>query len=114
MLQLLRAHVLRCADQHFLQRGQRFLSKPPLQRFRHAEVYNLGGGSRVELNDVLEAIQQVAGKGTKVVYRDVQRGDVKHTLADTSKAMGELAYRPQVDLRTGLQEQWEWLQETFS
>jgi UDP-glucose 4-epimerase len=77
-------------------------------------VYNLGGGSRVELNDVLEAIQQVAGKGTKVVYRDVQRGDVKHTLADTSKAMGELAYRPQVDLRTGLQEQWEWLQETFS
>jgi len=77
-------------------------------------VYNLGGGSRVELNDVLEAIQQVAGKSTKIVYRDVQRGDVKHTLADTSKAMGELAYRPQVDLRTGLQEQWEWLQETFS
>ena len=77
-------------------------------------VYNLGGGSRVELNDVLEAIQQVAGKGTKVVYRDVQRGDVKHTLADTSKAMGELAYLPQVDLSTGLKEEWEWLQETFS
>ena len=77
-------------------------------------VFNLGGGSRVVLNDVLETVQQVAGKGAKIVYRDVQRGDVMHTLADTSKAMSELAYRPQVDLRTGLKEQWEWLQETFS
>lgn len=77
-------------------------------------VFNLGGGSRVVLNDVLETIQQVAGKGAKIVYRDVQRGDVKHTLADTGKAMGELAYRPQVDLNTGLKEQWEWLEETFS
>ena len=77
-------------------------------------VFNLGGGSRVVLNDVLETVQQVAGKGAKIVYRDVQRGDVKHTLADTSKAMSELAYRPQVDLSTGLKEQWEWLRETFS
>ncbi len=77
-------------------------------------IFNLGGGSRVVLNDVLETIQQVAGKGAKIVYRDVQRGDVKHTLADTSKAMSELAYRPQVDLSTGLKEQWEWLRETFS
>jgi len=77
-------------------------------------VFNLGGGSRVVLNDVLETVQQVAGKGAKIVYRDVQRGDVMHTLADTSKAMSELAYRPQVDLSTGLKEQWEWLRETFS
>jgi UDP-glucose 4-epimerase len=77
-------------------------------------VFNLGGGSRVVLNDVLETIQQVAGEGAKIVYRDVQRGDVMHTLADTSKAMSELAYRPQVDLRTGLKEEWEWLRETFS
>lgn len=77
-------------------------------------IFNLGGGSRVVLNDVLETIQQVAGKGAKIIYRDVQRGDVKHTLADTSRAMSELAYRPQVDLRTGLKEQWEWLRETFS
>jgi len=77
-------------------------------------IFNLGGGSRVVLNDVLETIQQVAGKGAKIVYRDVQRGDVKHTLADTSRAMSELAYRPQVDLSTGLKEQWEWLRKTFS
>jgi UDP-glucose 4-epimerase len=65
-------------------------------------VFNIGGGSRVVLNDVLETIQQVAGKGAKIVYRDVQRGDVKHTLADTSKVMSELGYSPEVDLRTGL------------
>ena len=78
------------------------------------EVFNLGGGSRVILQDVLETIQQVAGKGTKIVYRDVQRGDVKHTLADTSRAVGELGYRTRVDVTTGLTEEWNWLKQTFS
>ena len=77
-------------------------------------VFNLGGGSRVILQDVLETIQQVAGKGTKIVYRDVQRGDVRHTLADTSRAVGELGYRTQVDVTTGLTEEWKWLHQTFS
>ena len=77
-------------------------------------VFNLGGGSRVRLNDVLATIEEVAGKGGKIVYRDMQRGDVQHTLADTGKAMSELGYRPEVDLRSGLEREWEWLRETFS
>ena len=73
------------------------------------EVFNIGGGSRVSVNEVLEGIQKISGKATRIVYRDVQKGDVRHTLADTSKVRKHLGYVPKIDLNTGLTEQWKWL-----
>jgi len=75
------------------------------------EVFNIGGGSRVLLYEVLDSMQKIAGKTAKIVYRDVQKGDVRHTLADTSKAKEYLGYNPRVNLETGLAEQWKWLKE---
>ena len=74
------------------------------------EVFNLGGGSRVSVSEVLDTIQEIAGKSTKIVHRDVQKGDVRHTLADTSKARKYLGYTPQVTLKEGLTEEWQWLE----
>ncbi|MBW1838304.1 MAG: NAD-dependent epimerase/dehydratase family protein [Deltaproteobacteria bacterium] len=73
------------------------------------EVFNIGGGSRVSVNEVLEGIQKISGKAARIVYRDVQKGDVRHTLADTSKARKHLGYVPKINLNTGLTEQWKWL-----
>lgn len=74
------------------------------------EVFNIGGGSRVMVNDVLQVLGKITLKDAKVVYREVQKGDVKHTLAETSKARDILGYKPQIDLKTGLSRQWEWFQ----
>jgi UDP-glucose 4-epimerase len=74
------------------------------------EVFNIGGGSRVTVNDVLDTLQKISLKKPRIVYRDVQKGDVKHTLAETLKARNTLGYSPQVDLKTGLTQQWEWFQ----
>lgn len=76
------------------------------------QVFNIGGGSRVSVNEVLDSIQKITGKTAKIVYRDVQKGDVKHTLADTGKAKRYLDYTPEVDLITGLTEQWKWLKDS--
>ena len=73
------------------------------------EVFNIGGGSRVSVNEVLEGIQKISGKAARIVYRDIQKGDVRHTLADTNKARKHLGYVPKIDLNTGLTEQWKWL-----
>ncbi len=75
------------------------------------EIFNVGGGSRVSVNEVLDIIQNIAGKAAKIVYRDVQKGDVRHTLADTNKAKKHLGYIPEVDLKTGLKEEWKWLKQ---
>lgn len=73
------------------------------------EVLNIGGGSRVSVNEVLDSVQRIAGKTAPIVYQDVQKGDVRHTLADTSKAKKYLGYTPEVDLIAGLTEQCKWL-----
>jgi len=75
------------------------------------EIFNIGGGSRVSVNEVLDIIQNIAGKTAKIVYRDVQKGDVRHTLADTNKAKRHLGYVPEVDLKTGIKEEGKWLKE---
>ena len=76
-------------------------------------VFNVGGGSRVMLNEVLTAIEEVAGKRARVIRRGGERGDMKHTLADTALAKVGLGYSPQVPLKQGLKAQWDWVQAHY-
>jgi nucleoside-diphosphate-sugar epimerase len=71
-------------------------------------VYNIGGGSRVSLNHVLETLGDVTGTAIRIDRGAEQAGDVKHTYADTTRARAELGYAPRVDLREGLSRMVEW------
>jgi UDP-glucose 4-epimerase len=72
-------------------------------------VYNIGGGSRVSVNDVLEMIERVAGRRPRVNVDPVQKGDMRHTYADTSRAHADLGYAPTVGLEAGLAAEYQWL-----
>ena len=72
-------------------------------------VYNIGGGSRVSINDVLRMIERVAGRRPRVTVDPVQKGDMRHTYADTSRARTELGYAPTVGLEAGLAAEYQWL-----
>ncbi len=74
-------------------------------------VYNIGGGSRVTVNEVLAMIGEITGVAPNVEYQNRQNGDVLHTSADTSRARRALGYVPQVDLRRGLTAEAEWMSE---
>jgi len=74
------------------------------------EVYNIGGGSRVTLNEVIEMIKAMVGQELKMHYEGVQKGDVRHTFADMTKAEGELGYQPKVSIQDGLEREYEWIQ----
>ncbi len=71
-------------------------------------VFNVGGGSRVTLNDVLTTLGEIAGAPPKIERRPTEAGDVKHTWAETSRANGELGFAPKVALRDGLAAQFAW------
>jgi UDP-glucose 4-epimerase len=77
-------------------------------------VYNIGGGSRVSVNEVLEMIGRVSGKRLQVVVDPVQKGDMRHTYADTSLARADLGYQPAVGLEQGLAEEFRWLSEALA
>lgn len=72
-------------------------------------VFNIGGGSRVTVNAVLEIISELLGRRVSVRHIENQKGDVRHTLSDTSEAREVLGYSPRVSLREGLAHQIEWM-----
>lgn len=73
-------------------------------------VYNVGGGSTVTVNALIGMIERVTGRQLRVERQGVQRGDVGHTCADTSRARTDLEFVPAVPLQEGLERQWEWVQ----
>jgi nucleoside-diphosphate-sugar epimerase len=72
-------------------------------------VYNIGGGSRVSINQVLQMIGRVAGRQPIVAVDPVQKGDMRHTYADTDRARADLGFTPSVDLERGLAAECAWL-----
>ena len=72
-------------------------------------VYNVGGGSRVSVNDVLTMIERIAGRRPRVTVDPAQKGDMRHTYADTSLAHADLGYAPTVALEEGLAAEHQWL-----
>ena len=76
---------------------------------RPGGVYNIGGGSRVSMNDVLTLIEKVTGKKVAVHRELEQKGDMRHTYADTSAARRDLDFTPRVTLEDGLDQQYRWL-----
>jgi nucleoside-diphosphate-sugar epimerase len=72
-------------------------------------VYNIGGGSRVSVNQVLEMIARVSGRQPIVSRDPAQKGDMRHTYADTSRARADLGFVPKVGLEEGLAAEHAWL-----
>lgn len=73
-------------------------------------VYNIGGGSRVSLRDVFGLIGQITGRPLQIDHQPPQKGDMRDTYADTSRAQADLAFRPSVDLAQGLREMYGWME----
>jgi nucleoside-diphosphate-sugar epimerase len=72
-------------------------------------VYNVGGGERVALNEVLRMIEEVTGRRLEIVREAAQRGDMRDTFADTGAAQKDLGFRSTVSLREGLGREWGWV-----
>ena len=77
-------------------------------------AYNIGGGSRVSVNDVLEMLGRIAGKPLNITREDAQKGDMRDTYADTSLAKADLGFSPKVTLEQGLESEYRWLSTTLA
>lgn len=73
-------------------------------------VYNIGGGSRVTLREVFDLIGRVAGRAVTIEQQPPQKGDMRDTYADTSRARADLGFRPSVDLEAGLRAMFTWME----
>ena len=72
-------------------------------------AYNIGGGLRGSLRDVLGTIEQIAGQPLKLRFSGEQAGDVRDTGAETSKARAHLGFAPSTSLEAGIAAEFDWL-----
>jgi len=72
-------------------------------------VFNIGSNERVSLKNAVDIMGNIIGKDVTLRMESVQKGDVSHTEADTSKASDAFGYCPKVGIREGLKKEVEWV-----
>lgn len=75
-------------------------------------AFNIGSGTRVTINHLVELLKNVSGIDAAVVYGDPRPGDVLHSLADIGAARSAFGFEPSVSLEDGLREYMEWVSGT--
>lgn len=77
------------------------------------KVYNIAHGDRISLNELYGDVARLLGCDIEPKYGPPRAGDVKHSLADISKARSLLGYDPQFDVRRGLEKAMDWYRENL-
>lgn len=77
------------------------------------EVVNIACGEAVTVNDVIEMVNAILGKNVKPVYTDPRLGDVKHSLADITRAGQLLGYEPVISFKQGLALAIDWYRDNL-
>jgi nucleoside-diphosphate-sugar epimerase len=71
-------------------------------------MFNIATGDRITLNQTFKALQGLTGFSGEPVYGPERGGDIKHSLADISKAEAEFGYRVTVEFEEGLRRTVDW------
>jgi len=82
----------------------------------YGEVFNLGSGTRININQLVDVILDSCGKNRSqydIRYEALRPGDQRHMEADISKAENLLQWKPSVDFETGMKKTVLWAEEDF-
>lgn len=72
------------------------------------EVFNIGSGKRVTINQIFEILEELLGKNIDPVYVEKKKGEVRHTHSNIGKAREILGYHPKFNIKKGLKNFVEW------
>jgi UDP-glucose 4-epimerase len=71
-------------------------------------VFNVATGTRVDLNETFQLLKKLTGYEGAVKHGPEREGDIKHSLADISRAKKGFGYEPKVNFEEGLERTVEW------
>jgi nucleoside-diphosphate-sugar epimerase len=72
------------------------------------QVLNVATGRRITLNETFKALQKLTSYSGPPNYAAERGGDIKHSLADITRAEAALGYKPKIDFEEGLERTVEW------
>jgi nucleoside-diphosphate-sugar epimerase len=71
-------------------------------------MFNIAAGKSYSLNEVYRLLQELTGFKKPAQYGPPRSGDVRDSLADTSRAQDAMGYKTGVDFKEGLRRTVEW------
>jgi UDP-N-acetylglucosamine/UDP-N-acetylgalactosamine 4-epimerase len=74
-------------------------------------IFNIAVGEQISVNRLFNTLKELSGSAVNPVYRDSRMGDVRDSLADTSKAKEVLGYSPAVKVEDGLKHTLDWFRK---
>jgi len=74
------------------------------------EIFNIGGGQIVSLNEVVTLLEELTGKKAQIERKPARPGDQTHTAANIDKARKLLGYEPVTPVKAGLEAEVKWIQ----
>jgi UDP-N-acetylglucosamine 4-epimerase len=80
---------------------------------KEAEVFNIAVGERVSVKQLYEILRKIAGSNLPATHREERAGDVRNSLADISKAIAKLDFKPTVKCEEGLKITFDWFKNNF-
>ena len=72
------------------------------------QVYNIAKGEQTSLNELFDMLKEISGKNINAIHGPERNGDIKHSLADISKARKLLGYDPATSPLDGLRKTFDW------
>ena len=78
--------------------------------YKH-EIYNIGCSSPIKLMDFIKEIERCLGKKAEIIFKEMQKGDVVKTYADTTKLERDFGYKPSTKLNDGIEKFIKWWKE---
>ena len=72
------------------------------------QIYNIACGEQISLLDVVNRLNEINGSKIQPLFAKERMGDVKHSIADISKAMNLLGYKPEILFNEGLAKAFKW------
>jgi UDP-glucose 4-epimerase len=75
------------------------------------KVFNVACERQIAVNELLAALQGIAGKKISPRHEPPRSGEVRHSLSSTRLARAALGYEVKVGLEDGLAATWEWFRK---
>jgi UDP-N-acetylglucosamine 4-epimerase len=78
------------------------------------QVFNIAKGEKTTLNDLISILNKITDNKIDAIHGPERSGDIKHSLADISKAKKILGYNPSTTPVEGLKKTFDWYRENIS
>jgi len=81
------------------------------QTFPCGEVFQIATGVETSIRNLAKLIGEITGRELQIIHEPERKGEIKRNYSNISKARAMLGFKPKVELRAGLNNLWEWLNE---